>query len=308
MDSLNFTDMQAEKANAMLIHRKLRRIGSLFRLIEVCVVLVFISRLPMQLPVSFKNSSEYFREFLVFMNSPGFIFLIGNAIIITLFAQSGRFSAHGSKKNNPELGIYHDFIQNNIKNEKVQGEEKLSEKQNIGTEDSIQSEKQSSKTEDSIQSEKQSLKTEDTVKNRRINEDVRKYSKNQRINPITLVDYSINDHGIDAGKSKWVEKQSNKTGETSIGLEVKSYRRCETEILRHVQNDKENQNRVLKRCETENMRKSIQPSVISTPEDHMSNEEFRRTIEAFIAKQQRLLREEEDKSLVYNYGCSYEDI
>ncbi|KAF1884964.1 hypothetical protein Lal_00028853 [Lupinus albus] len=299
MDSLNFTDIQAEKANTIIKHRNLRRIGSLFRLIEVCVVLVFISRLPMQLPVAFNNSIEYFREFLVFMNSPRFIFLIGNAIIITLFAQSGKFSPHGSKKNNPEPGIYHDFIQNNIKNEKVQVEQKFSRKQNIRTEDNIESEKQSFKTEDSIQSEKQSIKTEDTIMNSRINGDVGKYSKNKRIYPSTVLDYSINDQRIDEGKSKWVEKQRKKTGEVSIGLEVKSYRRCETEILRHVQNDKENQSRVLKRCETENMMKSIQPCVseevvrISTPEDHMSNEEFRRTIEAFIAKQQTLLREED---------------
>ncbi|CAL0334164.1 unnamed protein product [Lupinus luteus] len=280
-------------------HNKLQRIGSLFRLIELCVVLVFISRIPLQLPVSFKNSSKYFWEFLIFLNSPRFIFLVGNAIIVTLFARSGKFSDHGSNKNNPDHGIYHDFVQNNIRNENAQRQQKLLEKQNTGTEDSIESEKQSFKTEDSMQSEKQSTKTEDTIKNGRINGEVRKYTKNHRIYPITLADYSSNDQIIDAKKNNWVEKQSKKTEEASISLEVKSYRRCETEISRHVQNDKENQNHVLKRCETENIMKSTQPSVseelvrISTPEDHMSNEEFRRTIEAFIAKQQRLLREED---------------
>ncbi|MCI10619.1 hypothetical protein A2U01_0031713, partial [Trifolium medium] len=66
------------------------------------------------------------------------------------------------------------------------------------------------------------------------------------------------------------------------------YRRCETEILKK-------RRRVLRRCESENNgRKSIEPAPvpsaeeemvrISYPEDEMSNEEFRRTVEAFIAK------------------------
>ena len=58
--------------------------------------------------------------------------------------------------------------------------------------------------------------------------------------------------------------------------------------------------RVLRRCETENGRKSIEPATIqevaqiSCPEDGMSNEEFRQTVEAFIARQQRMRREEEE--------------
>jgi len=69
----------------------------------------------------------------------------------------------------------------------------------------------------------------------------------------------------------------------------KSYRRCETEILKK-------RRRVLGRCESENERKLIEAATpaaeeevvrISYPEDEMSNDEFRRIVEAFIAKQQR---------------------
>ncbi|XP_019414080.1 PREDICTED: uncharacterized protein LOC109363344 [Lupinus angustifolius] len=302
MNLFHFTDIQAEKANAVLKQRKIRKIASLLRFVEVCFVLIFISRLlPLHIPVAFKNSSEYFRDFSVLMSSRCFIFLIGNAIIITLFVQSGHFSNHGYNQNNIEPEIIHD----NTKNEKTQGEQKFLEKQNIETEDSTESEKQSFKTENIIQREKQSIKTKDSIMNERINGELEKYPKNRRTYPIKKAKYAINKQRIDAGNSECGKNQNMETEEASIGMKMKGYRRCETEILRLVQNDKENQRRVLLRCETENIRKSIQPAApeemveISSPEDHMSNDEFRRTVEAFIARQQRLLREEEeDYSLI----------
>jgi len=52
--------------------------------------------------------------------------------------------------------------------------------------------------------------------------------------------------------------------------------------------------RELRRSETEKAREK------SYPQDKLSNEEFRRTIEAFIAKQMRLLREESLAISLYN--------
>ncbi|XP_061353742.1 uncharacterized protein LOC133298467 [Gastrolobium bilobum] len=240
MDSFSFNNLQAEKANAMLKYRKLRRIASLLRLVEVCVVLVLISRVSLQLPVAVRNSSEYFRDLSIFMNSPRFIFLIGNVIIITLFAQ---FSAQGSRTKAPEPNLYEEFLHNSTKN---QGIQEYPEKQKTGTDDGIE--------------------------NRRINGDmVVKYPENHRI---------CSNQKTVAGKTK-----------------VKDYRRCETEILRRVESEKPRG--VLRRCETEKRRKSIESvpqeevSKISYPEDNMSNEEFRLTVEAFIARQQRIRREED---------------
>ncbi|KAG5118345.1 hypothetical protein JHK82_032765 [Glycine max] len=201
MDSFSFNNLQAEKANAILKHRKLRRVASFIRIIEVCTILVFISRFSMQLPVAVKNSSVYFKDLSLFMNSPRFVFLIGNVIIIALFAQ---FSAQGN--NVPEPDLYQEFVQNTTKNHRHT----------------------------------------ETV--------VAEYSK---------------------------KKQRMKTGQVNNGLK-KGYRRCETE----------------------NGRKSIEPAPveevarISCPEDGMSNEEFRRTVEAFIARQQRMRKEEEDYYLM----------
>ncbi|KAI9116276.1 hypothetical protein K1719_012443 [Acacia pycnantha] len=96
MDSFNLANLKAKKVIAMK-QQKLRWISNLFRLVEVCFVLILISRISFHVPVAVKNSSDYFRGFSIFMVSPPFVFLMGNAIIITLFAESGQFSALGSK-------------------------------------------------------------------------------------------------------------------------------------------------------------------------------------------------------------------
>ena len=83
------------------------------------------------------------------------------------------------------------------------------------------------------------------------------------------------------------KKQRMKTGEAKISLE-KGYRRCEREKRRGV----------MRRCESESEkgRKKIEGVAVeevARPEDGMSNEEFRRTVEAFIAREQRIRREED---------------
>ncbi|CAK8576573.1 unnamed protein product [Lathyrus sativus] len=221
MESFSF-NLQAEKTNAILKHRKLQRVTTLLRLVEACVVLVLISRLSMKLPVVVRNSSEYLKDFSVFMNSPCFVFLIGNVIIITLFVQGLGKNVHEETEQDD---IYEKFV-------------------------------------------------------RKEKEQIRK-----------------NDCSTEGG-NRVVEEEKVKRG-------VKKgycYRRCESEVLKK-------RRRVLRRCESENNkgRKSIEGGGggeeemvmrISYPEDEMSNEEFRRTVEAFIAKQQRVLRGEGE-------DCSY---
>jgi len=173
----------------------------------------------MKLPIVVRNSSEYLKDISVFINSHYFVFIIGNLIIITLFAQ-------GNGKNIPKEqehdDIYEKLVGKSIKHE---------EKERIIKYDST------------------------SIENKRI-DDVE-------------------------------EKMKTKTG-LKKGY---CYRRCETEILKK-------RRRVLRRCESDNSRrKKIEAAPaaageeemvrISYPEDEMSSEEFRRTVEAFIAKQQR---------------------
>lgn len=77
--------------------------------------------------------------------------------------------------------------------------------------------------------------------------------------------------------------------------EIKRYQRSKSEKMEVVQ--RENPDRELRRSETEKCKKIVElredTRNSSYPEDGMSNEEFRQTVEAFIARQQRLRREEE---------------
>ncbi|WVZ19212.1 hypothetical protein V8G54_006534 [Vigna mungo] len=87
-------------------------------------------------------------------------------------------------------------------------------------------------------------------------------------------------------KTKGQEIDPTKT-ETSLEMVNKDYRRCQSDMVeRVVENEKPP--RVLQRCETEKVIRNVD----SYPEDGMSNDDFRRKIEAFIARQQRLRKQE----------------
>lgn len=255
MGSINLHKHKAEKSNKVQKHRHLRKIANLFRYLEMCVVLILISRLSFQqLPLALKNSSEYFRGFAV---GPGFVFLVGNIIIITLIAQSGHFSQHDSaKRRSSEHDLYLEFLKNSNMYQKIQG----------------------------FDQKKLSVKVENNVKGRRINDGCMvKFSEKE------------SKKSEDDNRMKLEEKQEIKT---EMGLEVKGYRRCQSEIelVRGVNSDDVKDQRVLQRCESDNdksKRKNIEvdkvkKSSLLYPEDGMSNDEFRRTVEAFIARQQKL--------------------
>ncbi|XP_028765627.1 uncharacterized protein LOC114723697 [Neltuma alba] len=256
MGSIKSYNLRAEKAKAIHKHRQLQKIASFFRFAEVCVVLVLISRLSFQLPIAVKNSSEYFRDVSVFIVDPRFVFLIGNVIIVALFTLSGQFSAQNSESKSLEPDFYQEFVQNSTRS-----------------------------------LEKQSLKTEYGMKNPEIYEDLPNNSSEKQIvttgrlegNQIKYRENQSPKHIIRAEKNK-----SKKTEDTtSRSMEVTVYRRCQSGNLLSVMGSEESKP-VLRRSETDNSRKKG-----SYPEDGMSNEEFRLTIEAFIARQQRLRMEEE---------------
>lgn len=255
MDSFNFGNLQAEKANAIMMkQRHLRNMTNLFRLIEVCVALVLISRISVQIPGAVKNSGDYFRGFSVFMVSPRFVFVIGNIIIITLFVQSGQFSSDNSKSKAGEPDLYQKFVEKTTENQKIN-----QEKQSTRTED----EKQSNRTESEESNKyplKQSTRRTEHEKQRMRTEESAKKDRSEGMNV-----------------KMYEEKQSAKTGE----------RRCESERVRDFQSEEPRS--MLRRSETEKIRGSCG----SYPEDDMSNDEFRRAVEAFIARQQRLRKKEE---------------
>ena len=85
---------------------------------------------------------------------------------------------------------------------------------------------------------------------------------------------------VDGAKGQKVDPNITETG---LEMVKKDYRRCQSDIVERVV-ESEKATRVFKRCETEKVVKKGN----SYPEDGMSNDEFRRKIEAFIARQQKL--------------------
>ncbi|CAH2076817.1 unnamed protein product [Thlaspi arvense] len=79
-----------EKPRGILNFQAIRSFTTLFRLIELILFLIFISKLSFP---SVKFSGDIFREASMFLVSPRFVFFIGNAIVITLFAKSRQHSS-----------------------------------------------------------------------------------------------------------------------------------------------------------------------------------------------------------------------
>ncbi|GKV21131.1 hypothetical protein SLEP1_g31139 [Rubroshorea leprosula] len=114
MDSF---DIKLEKRNAILKHRRRCKIANLLRLLEVCVVLIFISRLTIQFPAAVKNSGGYFRDLKVTLESPRFIFIVGNLIVIILFTNSGKFSSQDDTGKSSETDFYEEFLEKSEKSQ-----------------------------------------------------------------------------------------------------------------------------------------------------------------------------------------------
>ncbi|KAI5592195.1 hypothetical protein BDE02_04G135800 [Populus trichocarpa] len=224
MDSFNITNIKIEKANAIKKHRKIQKIASLFRLIEIGLVLALISRFSIQLPVAVRNSSEYFKDLTVTLVSPRFVFVLGNVIVITLFAKSGQFSCQDSNGKNSSTDLYEEFVE---KSEKSQG--------------------------------------------------THHYEAECREKQVTYAEHKV-------------------TEDNSTSLESEKYHRSQSERLKRPNSNKPC--RELRRSATEGCRKSIgsdeELEKRPCPEDKMSNEEFRCTIEAFIARQKRFRIDEEN--------------
>ncbi|CAE6159572.1 unnamed protein product [Arabidopsis arenosa] len=206
-----------EKSRGILNFQAIRSFTSLFRLIELLFLLILISKLSFP---SVRLSGDIFREAAVFLVSPRFVFFVGNAIVITLFAKSGRYSSSQEPLKTTEAAASNDLYQEFL--------HKSEKKKSIVYE---------TKTEQ--------LKKQSGVKR------------------------------VSFGRS-----QSQKAFEAVQPLESSN---GEKTMKRYVS---EKHMRV---CDSD---KKVVVRV-KKPEDGMSNEQFRTKIEAFIARQKRIQKDEE---------------
>ncbi|KAK6120929.1 hypothetical protein DH2020_045330 [Rehmannia glutinosa] len=220
MDSFNYHDIRVEKANAISRYRKIQKITTLFRLVELFVFVIVVSRFSTQFALSsLKLSGEYFRGITVTLISPRFVFLLGNAIVIVLFLKSGRFSAKNGEK---IADFYEEYVE----------------------------------------------------KCRKIN------------------------YPQSCSKEEKKAPESHRYG--ARDEEKRKMKKCQSENLARSVTHGDERRREPRRSMTQVRRKSPDcgRKLTAPAEDEMSSEEFRRTVEAFIARQQRFLREEGDISAV----------
>ncbi|KAK2357396.1 hypothetical protein P8452_76733 [Trifolium repens] len=89
--------------------------------------------------------------------------------------------------------------------------------------------------------------------------------------------------------------------EAVAGSDFASFRRSQSEKWKG-EAVKMKQRKQLRRSETEKLRETEKENLY--PQDKLSNEEFQRAIDAFIAKQMRFLREESSAIVVHNTSSS----
>ncbi|KAG9130394.1 hypothetical protein Leryth_004364 [Lithospermum erythrorhizon] len=122
MDSFkNFQNIKAEKAKAMGKNRRMQKVSALFKLIELFIFLIALSRFTTLFPIAFKLSGAYVKEFFVNLISPRFVFIIGNLIVFTLYWKSGQLSNQYSSNNiNEKHDLYDEYVKSCQKNNKEQ--------------------------------------------------------------------------------------------------------------------------------------------------------------------------------------------
>ncbi|RID77454.1 hypothetical protein BRARA_A00367 [Brassica rapa] len=109
MDSIQFQHFKMEKPRGIF---NLPAFTNLFRLIELILLTILISKLSFP---SVKLSGDIFREAAVFLVSPRFVFFVGNAIVITLFAKSRRHSSAHETTEAESNDLYLELLYKNEK-------------------------------------------------------------------------------------------------------------------------------------------------------------------------------------------------
>ncbi|XP_058092025.1 uncharacterized protein LOC131237940 [Magnolia sinica] len=229
MDPFEIDTVKEEKAIAMKRYRQIRKIAILFRFLEACLALFFLSWFSTRLPVAVKISGDYFRHISVVVVSPFFVFLVGNAIILTLVVKSGQFSGHASTGNSSGGDLYDEFLKNSENRHKMSTDSPPS-----------------SSPEEVVYEDK---------------------------SVCVVHSYADMDKDTDTDPKRPYQRSFSEKLRTVE--KMPELRRSETEIVWRVDESSESA-----------------ADLLCSESDMSNDEEFRRKIEAFIAKQQRFQREE----------------
>lgn len=255
MDSYDFVDsVKTEKANALARYKLFTNIAKFFQLIEVFVAVALISWSSTRLPSVLKISGEYVLAFSSYLMNQHVIFLLGNVIVVVCYVLS-RHTEAGSESGSS--GIYYDDGKYNHLNFQ--------------------------KT------------TADAVNVKPVSSPVLESPITRKATEAESVIQMIPD------EKAIVKTESEVTAVTAIkqaAKQIERFQRTQSDKIK-IQNSVKPR-RELRRSVTEKSRKSIaatsgdEESTVTSFDavDRLSNEEFRIAVEAFISKQQSILKQQ----------------
>ncbi|KAG6523086.1 uncharacterized protein LOC122048059 [Zingiber officinale] len=99
--------IQAKKRTAMRRYHRLRQIGTLLRYLEAAAAVLLLSWSSARVPAAARLSADFLRHLVAVILSPRFVFLLGNAIVVLLLAESHRHSPSSSTGDM----IYREFVE-----------------------------------------------------------------------------------------------------------------------------------------------------------------------------------------------------
>lgn len=263
MDLFDFDNVKAEKASAMLRYNRLQTLKKLFRLIELCLALVLLSWIFTRLPFALKISSEYCRRLAEVIACPLFVFVVCNSIIITLFVKSGTFSGENPSANNADAQLYDELT----KNTENRGPKLLSENLPPSAPPLLPQ-----ATEEIVYQDKQIIAHTCQVAD----------------DSVEVVSHSVWDSESDSDPDLCLDSS-------------RVYRRTKSEKLVRKRGGEKVTAKKLRRSETIKCGKMVRSAGDnSCPEDELSDEEFQRAVDEFIAKQLWFRRQESLATVLQN--------
>lgn len=236
--------IKIEKLKAMRRYRTFKNIANIVKTLEifVAITIVFwsISWSSAYVPSAVNLAGAFLRRVSSLLFSPHFVFLIGNAIVITLFVKSG---------NSNQTTTTSSSVSENVAGENFSGEVPVVEEKRVSEDATVAS----PATETAIVSVKEEERESEVVA-----VEERTYRRSQSM--------------------------------VTVKEEKRELRRSVTEPRRKIGN------RELSAAAARRRRMS--------EEDDLSGEEFRRKVEAFIAKQKGFLRQESQAVVLTNQSNS----
>ncbi|KAJ8764288.1 hypothetical protein K2173_006028 [Erythroxylum novogranatense] len=253
MDLFEFYNVKAEKAKTMRRCDRLRNLTRLFRIIELCIALLLLSWALTRVPFLIRISGQFFRRVTGVVASHLFVFMLCNVIVATLLVKSKRLWCENPAEINAEPGLYEEFIENSEHRCPKSLSENAHNNLSLSTEDTFYQDKE--------------IITE--------------------VNVVTTTCVEENDNDVDnIGLFSGSDSDSGPGSDNPI---PKVYRRTKSDNLKRKIPEKIEQK--LRRSETvkcQEMMTSVDEKHV--PDDELSDKEFQRAVDDFIAKHLRFRR------------------